>query len=402
MKRNVFFFVVLVALAQAPISIALSSPASSGVTCTSTAATQCKIEQKSWDYKGHHIGYEIASSAGNGMPITREPVLLLNGFGVGSFHQQRLMPELFSDDRVVYGVDYLGQGRSWPVDCDDGESENEKGLIYSADTWIDQLIQFMEEVIIPQQDFPPQKIHLVGNSVGGYLSVILAVRRPDLLASISLLNATPVWGLNLPGWDGVLPAPSVPKWIGRKAFDWIRDLGTIDKYLETAYSNKAGYDENLMQQIRGCTEGKGGHAAFASIMWSPPATINPNGESQDFFQNLKNVQCDVLLIFGEDDPWCTPAFAKKMIQKFCQRQGDAVCRYIQLSNVGHCPNHEAPRAVAKAVSAWIDDEKRDAENLTLIKGTEEIREEWAIVYAKEMQEEDIELSLIDFLAVTFV
>ena len=252
-KRNAFLLVGLVALAQAPISVALLSPASSGVTATGTSAsaTQFKIEQKSCDYKGHHIGYDIASSAGNGMPITREPVLLLNGFGVGSFHQHRLMPELFSDDRVVYGVDYLGQGRSWPVDCDDGESENEKGLIYSADTWIDQLIQFMEEVIIPQQDFPTQKIHLVGNSVGGHLSVILAVRRPDLVASVSLLNATPVWGLNLPGWDGVLPAPSVPKWIGRKAFDWIRDLGTIDKYLETAYSNKEGYDEKLVSETTG-------------------------------------------------------------------------------------------------------------------------------------------------------
>lgn len=28
-----------------------------------------------------------------------------------------------------------------------------------------------------------------------------------------------------------------------------------------------------MNQIRGCTEGKGGHAAFASILWSPPATL---------------------------------------------------------------------------------------------------------------------------------
>lgn len=25
-------------------------------------------------------------------------------------------------------------GKSWPIDCDDGNSKNEKGLIYSADT----------------------------------------------------------------------------------------------------------------------------------------------------------------------------------------------------------------------------------------------------------------------------
>mmetsp|Transcript_29633 Transcript_29633/g.42024 ORF Transcript_29633/g.42024 Transcript_29633/m.42024 type:complete len:139 (-) Transcript_29633:345-761(-) len=66
-----------------------------------------------------------------------------------------------------------------------------------------------------------------------------------------------------------------------------------------------------MRQIRACTEGKGGHAAFASIMWSPPATMRPNAESQDFFKNLLHVKCDVLLIFGEQDPWCKPAFAKK-------------------------------------------------------------------------------------------
>jgi hypothetical protein len=31
--------------------------------------------------------------------------------------------------RQVYGIDYLGQqGRSWPVDCDDGNSENERKL----------------------------------------------------------------------------------------------------------------------------------------------------------------------------------------------------------------------------------------------------------------------------------
>ena len=28
-----------------------------------------------------------------------------------------------------------------------------------------------------------------------------------------------------------------------------------------------------MKQIRACTEGPGGHAAFASILWSPPASI---------------------------------------------------------------------------------------------------------------------------------
>ena len=176
-----------------------------------------------------------------------EPLLVLNGFGVGSFHQHRLIPQLLSRDpsRTIYAVDYLGQGRSWPVDCDDGNSPNEKDLIYSADTWVDQLVQFIEDVISPAHG-NARTVHIAGNSVGGYLSVALATRRPDLVASLCLMNATPVWGLNLPGWSGRLPPPVLPRRIGRYLFDRIRDLGTIEKYLEAAYVNRKAFDLELV------------------------------------------------------------------------------------------------------------------------------------------------------------
>jgi pimeloyl-ACP methyl ester carboxylesterase len=156
--------------------------------------------------------------------------------------------------RVVYGLDYLGQGRSWPIDSQDGNSENEKNLIYSVDTWTDQVIHFIEEVIIPNHydassesnkpsDF---KLHLVGNSVGGLIAVLVALKRPDLVDSICLLNATPVWGLNLPGWSGHLPPPPIPRWIGRYLFDKIRERSTIEKYLSTAYANPYAFGDDLV------------------------------------------------------------------------------------------------------------------------------------------------------------
>jgi len=236
------------------------------------------IEPKSWDFKGHHIGYEEARRI-NPQQVDRQkdPILLLNGFGVGSFHQHRLIQNIFKaeeeEGRVVYGMDYLGQGRSWPVDCDDGNSENEAGLIYSADCWLDQIVEFIEKVILPEYEGQSARVHVVGNSVGGYLGAVLAARRPDLVASLCLLNPTPVWGLNLPGWSGSLPPPAIPRRIGRYLFDRIRDLNTIERYLENAYFSRNAFNEELMNQIRNCTEGKGGHAAFASILWSAPATF---------------------------------------------------------------------------------------------------------------------------------
>ena len=94
------------------------------------------------------------------------PILLLNGFGVGSFHQHRLMRQLLFQQNheneqssktttakkkkryVIYGIDYLGQGKSWPKDPQDGNSPDEYQLGYSADMWLDQLASFLQEVVL--------------------------------------------------------------------------------------------------------------------------------------------------------------------------------------------------------------------------------------------------------------
>ena len=78
---------------------------------------------------------------------------------------------------------------------------------------------------------------MVGNSVGGHLAAIVASRRPDLVASLSLLNPSPVLGLNFSCWSG----EASPRKIGLILFDFIRDLGTIEKYLEAAYANRDAF-----------------------------------------------------------------------------------------------------------------------------------------------------------------
>mmetsp|Transcript_4650 Transcript_4650/g.8914 ORF Transcript_4650/g.8914 Transcript_4650/m.8914 type:complete len:470 (-) Transcript_4650:29-1438(-) len=442
------------------------------------ALAAVRIQSKSWDFKGHHIGYEEAvllNSDDNALHddddngtinshasirndddfASNGPVLLLNGFGVGSFHQHRLFPHLargvtpavqelegsFKDkdssssssssssgtdiiiyqqlvtagltgERKVYGIDYLGQGRSWPRDCNDGNSDSEKGLIYSIDTWADQIIAFIEEIIL-NNDFKnsgdeSKKIHLIGNSVGGHLSVLLASKRPDLIESICLLNATPVWGLNLFGWSGHLPPPLIPRIIGRYLFDRIRDLGTIEKYLDAAYANRGAFDDTLIQQIRDCTEGKGGHAAFASILYAPPATfpLAPDG-SQGFYKNLEMLKCDVMLIFGKEDPWCTPAIAKKMFQSLSSRGSSAVHRYVELDNVGHCPNHESPTAVGCIANRWMASKDRSQQQLSLWndQNTRDkwiVDEPWGTVVAKEVNVQDASLTRMEKIIASLV
>lgn len=373
--------------------------------CAVAVSRSYSVKPGTWKFRGHPIAYETAQSVKTDETTHNHdkkvdddstPVLLLNGFGVGSFHQHRLIHELLGDeihvDRPIYCIDYLGQGQSWPENCHDGESESEQGLRYCGSTWVDQITAFMEQVI--QTQHPGVKIHLAGNSLGGHLATFVAAARPDLVQSLTLMNATPVWGLNLPGWNGRLPAPLIPKMVGRYLFDRIRDLSTIEQYLVAAYGNRNSFDLELMKQIRACTESSGGHAAFASILWSPPVTVRRNDqEISSFYDALTLVDCDVLLLFGAEDPWCKPAFAKRMLQKLEERTGEAQSRYVEIEGVGHCPNHEAPKATALVLNKWWCAEETDAFS---------VKEEWGKTTVQQRAQTDIPLSLVDRLAVTFV
>ena len=193
-----------------------------------------------------------------------------------------------------------------------------------------------------------------------------------------------------------------------------------------------------MQQIRGCTLGNGGHAAFASIMWSPPLNSRrshdeveegdvdgdgANGDRKkgggDFQDCLARVSCDVLLVFGKDDPWCKPAYAKKMLKALEERGKNAaivtsaapvvpvpIQRYIEITNAGHCPNHEAPKTVGHLVKAWVGakDQDRRKEQLSLIEQQKHkiFTEEWGEHAATELDKEDIELGLVDRIVSSFM
>ena len=381
-----------------------------------------KLEQKIWMFQDKYpISYEVAANnnnlVSNDNNVEIVPILLLNGFGVGSFHQHRLMRHLLLEQTkqqqddidnkqyVIYGIDYLGQGNSWPTNCNDGNSQDELNLGYSADTWLAQLTEFIQDVIVPLSS--NEKVHLAGNSVGGYLATILTSRHPELISSLILMNATPVWGLNLPGWDGKLPAPPLPKLVGRKLFDTIRDDDTIAWYLNEAYVHNEAFDgtfsdsfqdnetsdqttndknQALGSKIKACTENSGGHAAFSSILWSAPASeltekdeVCPDPPTPaDFYSSLGKLPVDVLLLFGESDTWCTPAVAKRMHITLASRSDTASSqaaaqRYVSILNSGHCPNHESPTAVARVMLPWIN--SQDRSDIQLVSDSNAIIEE---------------------------
>lgn len=274
----------------------------------STAITSNTYVWKN-NFKVHYV------SKGSSGP----PVLLIPGFGVGTFHFSRNIDRLSSECRV-FSLDLMGQGKSWP----EGSIEKSLQWRYSVENWRDQIIDFLLNVV-------GEPAHLVGNSLGGYLGTMVAHQQPSLVSSLVLLNPTPFWGF-LPQnntwnvWDGALPAPSSLLRFGSSYFDLMRDPSTIKRMLSTVYSKKDSLDEGLITDIVQAASDRGGHEAFTSILFSPKAPIG-------FEEMLRGLTLPVCQMNGKEDPWITPFWGRRIKKVIPSSQ------YLELSPCGHVCTH---------------------------------------------------------------
>jgi pimeloyl-ACP methyl ester carboxylesterase len=136
--------------------------------------------------------YEFSSARTRGSV----PVVLLPGRTSGAPMWEANLPRLAAE-RTVYALDALG---------DAGMSVQTRKISDSADqaAWLDQVIARLGR----------PKVHLVGHSFGGWLAANYAVRHPERVASLALLEPVLVFeGLRWQVYVKSIPAsvPFVPR-----------------------------------------------------------------------------------------------------------------------------------------------------------------------------------------------
>src|SRR5512147_1056169 len=93
-----------------------------------------------------------------------QPVVLIHGLAASSYDWDKLIPELTSRGCQAIALDLLGHGDSAkPDEPDDYQAE---GIYRHLDDWLNDLGLETQPV-------------LVGHSLGGYLSLLYALRNPD-------------------------------------------------------------------------------------------------------------------------------------------------------------------------------------------------------------------------------
>eukprot|EP00170_Pyropia_yezoensis_P008093 contig_33640_g8120 len=307
-----------------------------------------------WDWSGGRVHYVTAGTTG---PV----VLMLPGFGVGTFHWEENMADLARDHRV-FCMDKLGLGRSLPAPPSDtaatsgaaaatDEATAVAELATAAlpplgvDLWAVQVTAFVESVI-------GEPVYLAGNSLGGLVALTAAAARPDLARGVVLLNAAPFFGAlphptTSPRLHAAITVPlrssRAARWVLARFWSNLRHPPTLTRLLQLVYATPARVTDTLVDQILAPTRVDGAFGRFAAML------LSSRGE-RGFDDALDVVAAHALplaMINGREDVWVVPAWGHRVKRRAPETA------YFELSPAGHCPHAEAPAAVNAVLRAWV-------------------------------------------------
>jgi len=293
------------------------------------------------------VAYEINYVVSG--PVDGIPVLLVHGFGASSYHWRYQVPSLAEQGFRVYSVCLLGYGWSPRVK-----------LRYSLEVWATQVNAFLKEVV-------GGPAVLVGNSIGGFASLLAASLDSKLCRGLVLLNAAGSFEARQPGneekkkmqmGDIVAEAaeeaePGPVQWLFQQAARGVAGWAfyttklRIQSILESVYVNREQVDEDLVTSIRSPADHPDALDTFGEVIQAGRRTQVTVFEALD---NLP-VTLPVLLIWGMKDPWMRPERAAA-IRSECAERGIS-CDYVEVENAGHCPQDDTPDAVNNALIEWL-------------------------------------------------
>lgn len=206
---------------------------------------------------------------------------------------------------------------------------------------------------------------LIGNSMGGTVSILVAAQRPDLVSGLVLLApaVAPRWGdpridpvvskrLLFQGVPGVGVAMIEKYWKSISARQQLADTLAVvcHRPERVAYGLET---ENLeMIELR-----RHQPWAIEAIVRSGRATAYTVARRREFFNIVRSIATPTFVIQAEHDR----VIPGSGVERLASWRPDWTHSVMQ--DVGHCPQIEAPQEFAQLVVNWVDDRMQVKSNL---------------------------------------
>jgi len=268
---------------------------------------------QTWKWKDHNINYIEMGDP------TKPALVLIHGFGASSYHWRYNLPDL-AKDYHVFAFCKLGFGlSSKPVQE------------YAAEVWRDQALDFLKEIV-------QKPATLAGNSLGGFTSLYTAAtdEAKSLVKGVVLLNGAGRFrdGATVTEETEVNPIikaiqTAIQRLVIGASFIYTKQPARIAQVLKQVYPiDNTNVDDELVESIRYPSLDPNAAEVFYRVI-----TKNGSGPTVFIDDLLGNLECPLLLCWGEYDPWIRPQAADKVQALYPQAQRVSI-------QAGHCPHDE--------------------------------------------------------------
>jgi pimeloyl-ACP methyl ester carboxylesterase len=199
---------------------------------------------------------------------------------------------------------------------------------------------------------------VIGNSMGGLISILVAARRPDLIRGLVLLSPSvaPRWGdprldpmvarrLLLQGTPGLGMAIIEKYWRSTTARQQVADTLAVVCHHPERIPAGLELETVEMTEIR-----RRQPWAIEAIVRSGRSTAFTIGRRREFRTTVEAVSTPTLLIQGEHDR----VIPGSGVERLAEWRPDWA--HVVMEDVGHCAQIEAPQEFSKLVVRWADDQ----------------------------------------------
>ncbi len=245
-----------------------------------------------------------------------DPVLLIHGFGASTFSYRFAIPELAQHYRVV-ALDLKGFGYS----------ERPTSSDYSLTAQADLVGRAMDRLGI-------ERAAVVGHSMGGAVAMRLALRHPDRVSRLVLVDSATERHMAralLPGRMLVLFVPIIATLtVHRRAFRRFA--------LRNAVHDPAHVTPEVVEGYMRPTRFKGYARGMAALL---------AGRGHDEPLALERIAQPTLILWGEHDRWLPPSEGEALAKSIPNAQ------LVLVRGAGHLPLEEQPDESNKALLEFL-------------------------------------------------
>ncbi len=214
--------------------------------------------------------------------------------------------------------DHRGQGNS--------QIQSPDNSVYDMDTLCEDAASLIEQLA------PKQPVHFVGLSMGGFVGMRLAARKPQLLRSLTLLNTS----------AAAEPQASRRKYALLTIVVKVAGTGILaNKMMDIMFGRSFLGDDNRQTLRRQWKK----HLSNLPKNIIQPVKAVFNRLSVE--NEISRISCPVLIIGGTEDKATPPKLSEKIKQLVPH------ARLIILEKTGHSSTIEAPQEVTSAIQEFI-------------------------------------------------